>query len=142
MSKRKNRSSSPNLPQATLDRARQQLGVTPPPAEETEPVEEAVEADAEATPEVVLAAAPSPAAPSAASRPRTTRRRTEPVRAKGGRKENYDMDVIKNRLEHPTRMVTEAELRQDYSYVIKDLRSMAVLAAALIVVMIVIAQII
>jgi hypothetical protein len=135
MSKRKNRSSSPNLPQATLDRARQQLGVTPPQAEETELVEETVEAETEVTSEVVLAAAPS-----AVVRPRTTRRRTEPVQAKGGRKENYDMDVIKNRLEHPTRMVTESELRQDYSYVIKDLRSMGVLAAALIVAMIVIAQ--
>ena len=50
------------------------------------------------------------------------------------------MDVIKNRLEHPTRVVTEEELSRDYGYVIKDLRSMGLLAAALIITMIVIAQ--
>ncbi len=34
-------------------------------------------------------------------------------------------------LDHPTKTVTEAELRAQYAYVLKDLRSMGVLTAAL-----------
>jgi hypothetical protein len=140
MSKRKNRSSSPNLPQATLDRARQQLGGSEPTPVET--TELKAEAAVEAKPEFkVEVAAPPAAARPAASSPRTTRRKVEPAQAKGGRKEHYDIEIVKNRLEHPTRIVTEAELRHDYGYVIKDLRSMFILAAALIAIMVVISVI-
>jgi hypothetical protein len=138
MSKRKNRSSSPNLPQATLDRARQQLGGIE--SDQTETTEPKAEAAVEVNSEVKVAAPPVTAKPVAAS-PRTTRRKVEPVQVKGGRKEQYDIDVVKDRLEHPTRMVTEDELRHDYGYVIKDLRSMFTLAAVLIAIMVVISVI-
>ena len=39
-------------------------------------------------------------------------------------------------LRNPTRVVTEDELRHDYTYVVKDLRGMGLLAAGLVVVLI------
>ena len=50
-------------------------------------------------------------------------------------------DVVSNMLEHPTITVTEDQLRQEYGYVVSDLRSMALLAAGLIVALVVLAQI-
>ncbi|MBZ0286187.1 MAG: hypothetical protein K8I30_01130 [Anaerolineae bacterium] len=150
MSKRKNRSSAPNIPQATLDRARQQLAgdVTPVPEEPVEPAVEAVEAEVEDTLEPVKA---TPAASSrvaaqraaaGASRSRAASgRRLQSVQAKGGRKELLDTEAVKNRLLHPTRVVTEAELREQYGYVIRDLRMIAIIAAAMIILMVVLAQI-
>jgi len=38
-------------------------------------------------------------------------------------------------LEHPTKQVTEAELRADYGYVLADVRNMFMLAGALVVVL-------
>ncbi|MEO8610517.1 MAG: hypothetical protein ABI690_21650 [Chloroflexota bacterium] len=149
MSKRKNRSSAPNIPQATLDRARQQLGVSPE-SEPVEPVEavEDVEAEvvAEAKPQAVKAAAvPSSRVAaqraSSASRSRTTNRRVQSAQSKGGRKEQLGTDIVKNRLLHPTRMVSEAELREEYGYVMADLRTIAIIAVAMVVLMVVLAQI-
>ncbi len=146
MSKRKNRRNSPNLPQSTLDRARQQLGVEPTEveepveeieAEEPEVVEKPVAVKAEAKP-----AARSPRSSSSSSRPRSsTRRRTDAAPSRSSRKEQMDMSIVRNRLEHPTRVVTEEELKQEYSFVIKDLRSMFLLAAILIVGMVIFAQV-
>lgn len=50
-------------------------------------------------------------------------------------------DVVANLLENPTRVVSEAELKAEYSYIIADVRSMAILAAALIALLIVLAQV-
>ncbi|MDK3158968.1 hypothetical protein QPK87_20660 [Kamptonema cortianum] len=44
-------------------------------------------------------------------------------------------------LEHPTKTVTEEELHQAYGHVVRDLRNMAVLAAALVVFLIVLATV-
>lgn len=44
-------------------------------------------------------------------------------------------------LRNPTREVTEAELKRDYSYVLADLRSMALLSVALVVLLIILAQV-
>jgi hypothetical protein len=141
MSKRKNRNSSPNVPQATLERARQQLAGDNP-VKPVEPVEETpVEAKAEkVATDVNLAPAPkvTPSAPR--TRSSTTRRRSEPAQSKGARKERYDPEVVKNRLLNPTRVVTEEQLRQEYGFVIRDLRTIAMIAAAMIALMIVLAQ--
>jgi hypothetical protein len=143
MSKRKNRSSAPNIPQATLDRARQQLGGS---AESTqvEPVE-AVEAEAKPEP---VKAAPVPSSRVAAqraassSRSRSTgNRRVQSAQSKGGRKELMDTEIVKNRLLHPTRIVTEDQLREEYGYVVSDLRTIAIIAVAMVVLMVVLAQV-
>ncbi|GEM_PF-914387 len=52
-----------------------------------------------------------------------------------------DQDKITELLHNPTRFVSEDELRQEYSYVIADIRSMGILTGSLIVLMIVLAQI-
>lgn len=135
MSKRKNRTSSPNIPQATLDRAREQLTgePAPPPPVEKEPVR---------------AAAPEPnlkratAAPVASTTTRTRRRTTErssSARSSRG-SDRMDMEMIRERLDNPTRIVSEDELRTEYNYVLRDLRSMGILAAALAAALVVIAQ--
>lgn len=50
--------------------------------------------------------------------------------------EELTQDEIAERLANPLRQVSEAQLRTQYSYVIADLRSMGLLAAALFVLMI------
>lgn len=137
MSKRKNRTSSPNLPQAALERARQQI------AEEKGTTPSATTEETTAAPkvEVELTAAPKPAATSA--RTRSNRRPgSQPVQAKGGgRKEDLlDPEYLRNRLENPTRTVSEDELRGEYGYVINDLRAMGLLAAVLMVALIIVGQ--
>jgi hypothetical protein len=141
MSKRKNRSASPNIPQATLDRARQQISGDAP----LEPVEAVEEAAAEAKVESVTLTnpPPRPAARISASSSRTRgTRRTQPAQAKGGRKEAMGTDIVRNRLLHPTRVVTENQLREEYGYVMRDLRMIGLISIAMIVLMIVVAQIV
>jgi len=53
--------------------------------------------------------------------------------------EETPQNVIEEALRHPTKFVTEGELREQYNHVIVDIRSMAVLAAGLIVVLFVLA---
>ncbi|MEP7293255.1 MAG: hypothetical protein ABI835_15835 [Chloroflexota bacterium] len=50
-------------------------------------------------------------------------------------------EIVSELLSHPTITVTEDELRRDYSYVLTDLRSMAILSAGLIVFLVVLAQV-
>ncbi len=50
-------------------------------------------------------------------------------------------DVVANMLENPTITVTEDQLRSEYSYVISDLRSMAILAVGLIVLLAILATV-
>jgi hypothetical protein len=73
------------------------------------------------------------------------RRATRSARQGSSRREReheeLSQDVIAELLEHPTKTVTEAELREAYAYVIHDLRSMAILAAALVVALIALAQV-
>jgi hypothetical protein len=70
---------------------------------------------------------------------RSVRTGTAPRRER--KHDALSQQVIAELLEHPTKIVTEAELRRDYSYVIFDLRSMAALAAALVVALVVLAQV-
>ncbi|MFN8563563.1 MAG: hypothetical protein U0703_18545 [Anaerolineae bacterium] len=55
--------------------------------------------------------------------------------------DELSQEVVAELLEHPTLTVSEDELRRDYSYVVADLRSMALLAAGLIITLVVLAQI-
>lgn len=50
-------------------------------------------------------------------------------------------ELINELLANPTKVVTEDDLRRDYSYVIADLRSMALLAVALVVLLVALALI-
>lgn len=142
MSKRKNRSASPNIPQATLDRARQQISgdapVTPAEPVEATAAEEKVESVTLTNPPP----RPSAARVSASSNRSRSNRRTQPAQAKGGRKEGMATDVVRNRLMHPTRVVTENQLREEYGYVMRDLRMIAFISIAMIVLMVVVAQIV
>lgn len=148
MSKRRNRKQSPNLPPEMLERARKQLaqGETADnsPEEVVEEVEEVIPAKAEVKAEVAKPAAPAPRATSskpAASSARARNRRggLQPAQSRGERKsDQVDTKYIRSRLENPTRFVSIEQLREEYGYVIHDLRSMAVLAVILLVAMVVI----
>ncbi len=141
MSKRKNRNQSPNIPQSTLDRARQQLG---------QPVEQAVEAAPEvkvektasveqAEPAVVAA---RPVSERRARPARTGTSTTRTTRSTSHKDDKHDISYIRARLANPTRIVTEAELKAEYSYVVTDLRTMGILATILVIALVVIEKII
>lgn len=141
MSKRKNRSSSPNLPQSALERARQQLNEqSGEPAAAEAPAEVGFAPVAAAPKAAPVAAAPK-AAPAATKRS-TRRPGTQSVQSKGGRKSEMDAQYIRNRLENPTRTVSIDELRKEYGYVIHDLRTMAILAVGLIIALVVLGQLV
>ena len=52
-----------------------------------------------------------------------------------------DQEMLADILAHPTKVVTEEELRKDYSYVLADIRNMAILAASLFVLLVVLATV-
>lgn len=162
MSKRKNRDRSPNIPQATLERARRQaeeLGtvVNEPVAETNAPI---VEAAAEPVKTAATATAPA-----VTGKQREERRAEQGIKPRNGgsggsarrttvspggmvvprprrrKSEVLSLAEIEDLLEHPTKTVTEAELHADYGYVLSDLRNMGVLAAVLFIFLIVLAQI-
>jgi cobalamin biosynthesis Mg chelatase CobN len=146
MSKRRNRKQSPNLPPEMLERARKQLAQSDTAEEE---VVEEVQASEPVQPEPKAEAA-KPAAPA----PRTTASKTtasnararsnrrgnlQPAQSRSERKtDQTDTRYIRNRLANPTRFVSQEQLKQEYSYVISDLRSMGILAVVLLVAMVVI----
>ena len=129
MSKRKNRSSSPNLPADALARAREQIaqdsGDSPAPAAAPAP-------------------APAPAPRAAAPAPRARKAGLQPARSSGSRdkdSDRADTNYIRSRLEHPTRIVTEDELRSQYGYVISDLRQMGILSVGLVVLLLILGRV-
>lgn len=82
----------------------------------------------------------------AASKRRTERqvrsgRSAASLTASKSDKDTLDQSMIADILAHPTKTVTEDELRQAYTYVLNDLRSMGLLAASLIVLLFVLAQV-
>lgn len=127
MARRKNRkkNSQPNIPKATLDRARRQAGVEDTPEEES-PAESASGAKSE-QPER-----------------KTARRRSSSVspaqldRAK--KRGELEPDFVEDMLANPTKFVTEEELHEEYGFVLTDLRNMGILAAILLVVLVLLAQ--
>ena len=51
-----------------------------------------------------------------------------------------DSEAMEEMLANPTKFVTEEELRGEYNYVLLDLRNMGMLAAALMVLLVGLAQ--
>ena len=136
MSKRRNRKSTPNIPQDILERARQQIAEDQAPNDSEEVVEE--------TPQPVVNTAPmievtESAQPVSKARPRR-REGLQPARLGEKKIDSQNPAVVRKMLANPTKVVTEAQLRQEYGYVLTDLKSMGLLAAGLILALIVIAQ--
>jgi hypothetical protein len=73
-------------------------------------------------------------------RERTAAKRSA-ERQQARQRSEQEEDMTAYLLAHPTKIVSEDELRRDYMYVINDLRSMGLLAAALVVLLIVLAQV-
>ena len=155
MSKRRNRTGAPNLPPETLARARRQAGVpSTGPEEEAELVDSAGEVETEANEAPEPAPRPAAPAPRRTAEPRVTSagmsrsasaaarrgRGVRPVTANG--KREMDHNRIAAILEHPTRFVSDEELKQQYGYVIEELRQVGMVAAGLLVVLVVLAYLI
>ncbi len=56
------------------------------------------------------------------------------------RRRELKPEVVSQMLENPTIEVSEDQLRQEYGYVVNDLRSMALVAVALVIALVVMAQ--
>lgn len=149
MSKRKKRNSSPNTPQAPAEQTNQMVEqaaeeVVEETAALAEPVADAVE---EAAEEVGFKPVGATPLTPPVRRVRAVRRDMSPARPGSNRSAAPKKDpttepaYVRNRLANPTRFPTEADLRAEYGYVIKDLRSMGVLAGVLIVALFVLERI-
>lgn len=135
MSKRKNRNQpiSISKTQTTLDRALEEPSAAanePEEITEIEPIDDKPIIQFQEMPRTVVE-----------RRPRTTSRSAASARS-SRKEEKHDISYIRNRLANPTRMVSEAQLKAEYGYVINDLRSMGILAALLIVALVVIEKIV
>lgn len=166
MAKRRNRSSAANIPAETLERARQQAAGKLDPVPETdreiadttpEPVIPARATPPTASPTTSAAATAArvraerkaereTAAIAAGTRQMTASSRRRVVSTASGqgtarRERNVQLTtgMIEELLAHPTKTVSEAELHAQYGYVLRDLRNMGVLAAALFATLIVLA---
>ena len=119
----KRRRKKPNIPQAAMEHARQELEQDEQPtATETDAPQKA---DAKAT-------AKSEDKPA----PRRRRRRDLQAATLEKRKNAdapLDAEFVAEMLANPTKVVTEDDLKADYGFVIKDLRNMGILAAVLFV---------
>ena len=87
----------------------------------------------------------SDASPSFGARSAKERRAARAAASGSPRRERQEdvlrADVIANLLQNPTRTVSEETLKTEYSYIVADLRSMGVLAAGLVVLLVVLAQV-
>ena len=136
MSKRRTRDRQPNIPMDALQRAREQAGLPSTPSEDV--ASEASKAEVAAPVETAAPTfTPSASAGSVAAR----RRKVGSAQLDSAkRRSQTDQDKIKYLLEHPTKTVSEAELRKEYFHVLIDLRNMGLLAAVLVGVLIILAQ--
>ena len=130
MAKRRKRSNKqPDLPAATLKRARAQIR-SEELDEEQEEAQVAAEAEVQAK---------------ARRDERRARRRATPQPVNYARRRSekeIDQSFVQDRLAHPTKFVSEAELRQEYGHVLRDIRGMFLLAGLLMVLLVVLAQLI
>jgi len=133
MAKRRRSSKKPNIPKSTLERARRKAEGDEAPAAEPQP-------QAEAAPEEPAAEPKAEKAPAAAeSSPR--RRKVSPVQLERSRQRGeLTHEMIEEILHNPTVEVTQEQLREDYQHVLLDLRNMGILAAALFIVLVALAQ--
>ena len=138
--RKKRRGKSPNISQAAIERARQQIDPT-----ETDDAAPSDESEAE---EVVAEKAATSVDEPESREVRRARRREHRQQAQPGafqysqrrKKEDMDSAEIEQMLANPTKFVTEEELQAEYHYVIADLRSMGLLAAGLMVFLVALAQ--
>lgn len=140
---RKKKRNRPNIPQETLNRARQgdvHEGASgapeTPDTSEPEAAEDTGLAKADEQIQLENAQqAPSPAQYYEQMRAeRYERRAAAAARRKRSRnKKGSDVspDAVANLLAHPTKEVSEEELKMQYNYVLTDLRNMGILAAVL-----------
>mgnify|MGYP001374312890 FL=1 len=125
--KKKSTTSGQRLNQEILQRAREQaraLDAQEPEETDLESPDVAEEPSAGA----VRRAETVRASSAAARRVSTAKRLRE--KNEEARKKALTADEISEILAHPTKVVTEAELHQQYGYVLRDLRNMGVLAAS------------
>ena len=129
MSKRKNRSAAPNIPQETLERARRQAAGENVDAEAPKDFkygtqETTTRAERRAETTTAPRKPPTPVTMTAASYGNSRLR---------GQRNRDEMTVmeIDERLNNPDRTVSVDELKRDYSYVVSDIRSMGVLTLVL-----------
>jgi glucose-6-phosphate dehydrogenase assembly protein OpcA len=120
MSKRKERSGQ-RLNRELLDRARQQAQAI----EEEEAVDEGKVTEA-------IVTAPTPTSPQSSSGRVSRRSTVHRIRSRNeeARKKSLSSEDIAYLLANPTKTVTEEQLHAQYGFVLADLRSMGVLAAA------------
>ena len=111
MAKRRRR--KPNISKAALEQARQAVGDSETESRST----------ADAPPKQERPPVP---------KPRRRRRDLQNVQLNKGQSEGQlDAEYVAELLANPTKVVTEEDLRADYSFVISDLRNMGMLAAVL-----------
>ncbi len=115
-SSRKMQPSKPNIPQETLERARQGMA--------DEGAAATTEEDA-----VSLSAAQE----LARLRAERLERRASARKSTSEKRKNSGLsaDIVADQLANPTRFVTKEELKTQYNYVLQDLRNMGILAAIL-----------
>ncbi len=131
-----NRTTSPNLPESTLERARKQVSG------------ELEEGSGEAFSKVSTAKPATPA--DEARRERRSRRQAARRQSGGGsasgqfsqrsKRDSLSSEYISEMLANPTIHVSEAQLREEYGFVLADLRSMGILAAVLMIFLVLLAQ--
>ncbi len=126
MAKKRTRK-KPNIPQAAIEQARQDSGI-----------EETPNSSDSDSPSASSASA-TESTQSTPSKPTRSRRRGRDLNAKLNKRKGdngYDAAYIAEQLANPTKVVSEAELKEDYGFVIKDLRNMGILAGVLFVALI------
>jgi hypothetical protein len=130
VAKRRN-SSSPNIPEETLRRAREQ-------AQDGNETEQPRQANYTYSKSRAERRADLRAAESGAPRRRI---QTDESGRRTRRVEEITPEYVAQMLANPTKVVTEEQLHQQYGYVLADLRNMFILAGALFAALIVLAVI-
>jgi len=121
MAKKKANTSGQRLNRELLERARQQARAIEAEEEESA-AETSSPSAAESRPTVVRQPAPGTQRRSVSTAKRLRERNEET------RKKSLTSEDISQMLANPTKTVTEAELRAQYGFVLRDLRSMGMLA--------------
>lgn len=116
----------PNLPQSTLERARRQAA-----GEDIANEAEAVGEDTSQTDEIAQARAEQ-------QRSIRERKRVQNKQTDAG---ETGHDYMREMLKNPVKEITEEDMRAEYGHVVVDLRNMALLAAALLVLLVFLAQV-
>lgn len=144
---KKRKSNKPNIPQETLERVRRKanaddLSASADDDADTDEDDDLAEDLADDSKQTAAERRAERAARRAERRARASSGRGAlKASATGVKRERRsdsatDHDAIRERLAHPTKSITEADLRGEYMYVLNDLKSMFVLSAVLVVVII------